>query len=107
MRQPVSARLAGYRPCVHAAWSKAGSPGMSVAPQDGLIAVVKRDCPTCELTASVLGELAARTGLQVYTQDDPDFPETVASRIDDTDLDVSHRLKIEVVPTLIRMAQGR
>jgi hypothetical protein len=27
--------------------------------------------------------------------------------MDDTDLDVSHGLKIEVVPTLIRMEQGR
>ena len=27
-------------------------------PQDGLVAVVKRDCPTCVLTAPVLGELA-------------------------------------------------
>jgi hypothetical protein len=80
---------------------------MSVAPQDGLIAVVKRDCPTCELTAPVLGELARRVGLQVYTQDDPSFPETVPGRIDDTTLDVSHRLKIEVVPTLIRLAKGR
>jgi len=80
---------------------------MGDTPQDGLIAVVKRDCPTCELTASVLGELARRGGLQVYTQDDPDFPEAVPGRIDDTGLDVSHRLKIEVVPTLIRMQQGR
>jgi hypothetical protein len=37
---------------------------MSSTPQDGLIAVVKRDCPTCELTAPVLGELAQRVGLQ-------------------------------------------
>jgi hypothetical protein len=80
---------------------------MSVAPRDGLIAVVKRDCPTCELTAPVLGELARRVGLQVYTQDDPSFPETVSERIDDTTLDISHRLKIEVVPTLIRLEKGR
>ena len=80
---------------------------MSVTPHDGLIAVVKRDCPTCELTVAVLGELAQRVGLQVYTQDDPSFPESVPGRIDDTDLDISHRLKIEVVPTLIRMEHGR
>jgi hypothetical protein len=60
--------------------------GMSQTPQDGLVAVVKRDCPTCELTAPVLGELARRAGLQVYTQDDPSFPETVPGRIDDTAL---------------------
>ena len=80
---------------------------MSQTPQDGLVAVVKRDCPTCELTASVLGELARRAGLQVYTQDDPSFPETVPGRIDDTALDISHFLKIEVVPTLVRLENGR
>ena len=61
-------------------------------PHDGLIAIVKRDCPTCELTAPVLGELARQGGLTVYTQDDPSFPETVPARVDDTALDVSHRL---------------
>ena len=76
-------------------------------PHQGLVAVVKRDCPTCELVAPVLGDLARHHGLAVYTQDDPSFPETVSDRIDDTALDVSHRLKIEIVPTLIRFAEGR
>jgi hypothetical protein len=76
-------------------------------PHDGLVAVVKRDCPTCVMAALVLGELARRRGLTVYTQDDPSFPETVPGRIDDTVLDVSHRLKIEIVPTLIRLEKGR
>jgi len=77
---------------------------MSVTPHDGLVAVVKRDCPTCELTAPVLGELARRVGLQVYTQDDPSFPETVPERIDDTALDISHRLKIEIVKMAARLS---
>jgi hypothetical protein len=76
-------------------------------PQDGLVAVVKRDCPTCVLAAPVLGELARQRGIQVYTQDDPSFPETVPEPIDDTALDVSHHLKIEIVPTLIRLENGR
>ena len=76
-------------------------------PQNGLIAVIKRDCPTCVLAAPVLGALARDAGLTVYTQDDPSFPETVPGRIDDTDLDISYRLKIEVVPTLIRFEAGR
>jgi len=76
-------------------------------PQDGLVAVVKRDCPTCVLAAPVLGALARDTGLTVYTQDDPTFPETVPGRIDDRTLDISHRLKIEIVPTLIRFEAGR
>src|SRR5260370_38617642 len=80
---------------------------MSTLPQDGLIAVVKRDCPTCVLTAPVLGELARARGLLVYTQDDPGFPETVPEPIDDTALDISHHLKIEGVPTLIRLENGR
>jgi thiol-disulfide isomerase/thioredoxin len=76
-------------------------------PQDGLVAIVKRDCPTCVLMAPVLGELAERAGLTVYTQDDPGFPETVAAREADLDLDISYRLGIEIVPTLIRFEGGR
>jgi len=76
-------------------------------PLDGLVAVVKRDCPTCVMAIPVLGALAGQGGLTVYTQDDPSFPDTVPARIDDTGLDVSHRLKIEVVPTLIRFEGGR
>ncbi len=76
-------------------------------PRDGLVAVVKRDCPTCVMAAPVLGELAGQGGLTVYTQDDPSFPEALPARIDDRALNVSHRLKIEVVPTLIRFQGGR
>src|SRR6266481_4958668 len=76
-------------------------------PRDGLVVVVKRDCPTCVMAAPVLGELSRDAGLTVYTQDDPSFPETVPRCVDDTALDISHRLKIEIVPTLIRFAEGR
>ena len=44
------------------------------APRDGLIAVVKHDCPTCVLTVPVLATLAQAGGLTVYCQDDPAFP---------------------------------
>jgi hypothetical protein len=37
-------------------------------PRDGLVAVVKRDGPTCQLTAPVLAELAARGALTVLRQ---------------------------------------
>jgi hypothetical protein len=80
---------------------------MKDLPEDGLVAVVKRDCPTCVMTAPVLGELARRAGITVFTQDDPAFPETVPGPVDDLDLGISHRLKIEVVPTLIRLEGGR
>lgn len=76
-------------------------------PRDGLVAVVKRDCPTCVLTAPVLAALAHETGLTVFSQDDPAFPEDVAGRVHDSALDVSHRLRVEIVPTLIRFAEGQ
>ena len=74
---------------------------------DELIAVVKRDCPTCTLVAPVLGQLARDHGLTVYSQDDPSFPETVGKVADDTALDTSYRLGIEIVPTLIRRQGGQ
>jgi hypothetical protein len=80
---------------------------MSTLPRDGLIAVVERDCPTCDSTPPVLGTSAQQAALAVYTQDDPAFSETVPARIDDTALDVSHQLRIEAVPTLMRFAAGR
>jgi hypothetical protein len=80
---------------------------MSTLPEDGLVAIVKRDCPTCVLTAPVLGELARRAGITVYSQDDPGFPDTVPGPQSDLGLDISHRLKIEIVPTLIRLENGR
>jgi hypothetical protein len=71
----------------------------------GIVAFVKRDCPTCALVAPVLAELAKRVRLTVYTQDDPDFPEGIEA-VDDTSLEVSWHLGIEAVPTLLRVEQG-
>ena len=79
---------------------------MASMPSDGLIVVVKRDCPTCELTVPVIAELRRLGAVTVYTQDDPTFPDD-APAIDDTDLDVSYRLGIEIVPTLIRRQDGQ
>ncbi|MCP5026014.1 MAG: thioredoxin family protein [Actinomycetia bacterium] len=72
---------------------------------DGLVAVVKRDCPTCELVVPVLGQLAEAGPLAVYSQDDPGFPEGLGV-VDDTDLAVSWHHDIETVPTLIRVEGG-
>ena len=80
---------------------------MNALPEDGLVAIVKRDCPTCVMTAPVLGELARRAGITVFTQDDPSFPDTVPGPVGDLDLGISHRLQIEIVPTLIRLENGR
>jgi hypothetical protein len=82
---------------------------MDVPPRlpEGLVAVVKRDCPTCGLVAPVLGQIAAAgQALTVYTQDDPGFPSAVAARIDDQDLVVSWYHRIETVPTLLRIENG-
>jgi hypothetical protein len=75
---------------------------------DGIVAVVKRDCPTCTLVAPVLGQLAGRlgSGLTVLTQDDPAFPETVPDVIDDRSLERSWRLDVTTVPTLLRLENG-
>lgn len=79
---------------------------MSQLPDTGWVAVVKRDCPTCELTEPVLAALREAGALTVYTQDDPSFPESVPHEYD-ASLDISHGLKIEIVPTLLRRENGR
>ncbi|MHA7836445.1 MAG: thioredoxin family protein [bacterium] len=72
----------------------------------GIVAFVKRDCPTCELVAPVLAAIARQVPLTVYSQDDPDFPPEV-SRRDDRDLAVSWQHEVEAVPTLLRVESGR
>ena len=73
---------------------------------DGLIAVVKQDCPTCVLIDPVLKEIEDRgLALTVYVQDDPDFP-SASNVIDDRSLEQSFRLDIETVPTLLRFDKG-
>jgi len=58
---------------------------------DGLVAVVKRECPTCSLVGPVLVGLGAH----------------VVSEDDDRGLEMSYRLKVETVPTLLRVEHGR
>ncbi len=64
---------------------------------DGLVAVVKRDCPTCTLVEPVLREL----GAAVWCQDDATWFDG-----DDRSLELSYRLGIETVPTLLRVQDG-
>jgi hypothetical protein len=74
---------------------------------DGLVAVVKRDCPTCELVAPVLDRLTdGKPNLTVFTQDDPTFPDGLAGVVDDTDLSMSWHHEIETVPTLMKVEDG-
>ena len=75
--------------------------------QDGLIAVVKRDCPTCLDIVPVLEELSQRgPGITVYTQDDADFPASIDTRIDDRSLEFSWHHNVETVPTLMYVQDG-
>jgi len=73
-----------------------------------LVAVVKRDCPTCSLIEPVLKQLdaAADVSLEVITQDDPAFPSGVAQVQFDDDLSYSYHHDIETVPTLLRVDGG-
>jgi hypothetical protein len=57
---------------------------------DGLVAVVKADCPTCTLVGPLLGELGAH----------------IVSEDTDEGLDVSYGLGVETVPTLLRVEDG-
>ncbi len=72
---------------------------------EGLVAVVKRDCPTCVLVEPVLRRLAGATALTVWSQDDPAFPAGVPV-VDDSELERSWRLGVETVPTLLRVEGG-
>ena len=73
---------------------------------DGLVAVVKRDCPTCELVAPVLSDLHDRAALTVITQDDPSFPADADWVHHDADLGLSWHHDIETVPTLLSVSGG-
>ncbi|MGI9425929.1 MAG: thioredoxin family protein [Hyphomicrobiaceae bacterium] len=70
------------------------------------IAIVKRDCETCQMVVPVLTELRQAHPLTVYSQDDPSFPEGLGGARDDTALEESYRLQIEAVPTLICREDG-
>ena len=81
-----------------------GAPSPPPLPE-GIVAFVKRDCPTCALVAPVLAQLARAGGLTVYSQDDPAFPPGLTP-IDDRSLSMSWHHQIEAVPTLIRVRDG-
>lgn len=73
---------------------------------DGLVAVVKKDCPTCLLVAPVLTDMAERADITVVTQDDPSFPRAAQWVVHDDDLAMSWHNQIETVPTLLRIDNG-
>jgi hypothetical protein len=72
---------------------------------DGLVVVVKRDCPTCHLTLPALSQILDGPGLTVVSQDDPAWPPGFAP-VDDTGLELSWRLQTDTTPTLYRVEGG-
>ena len=72
---------------------------------DGLVVVLKHDCPTCELVVPVLVQLAAAGPLTICSQDDPGFPAGL-DVVDDRELETSWRLQVDTVPTLLRVQGG-
>src|SRR5437879_7073417 len=74
---------------------------------DGIVAFVKADCPTCATVEPVFRQLAgAGVPLTVYSQDDPGFPSGVPV-VDDRDLSASYEQGIQIVPTLLKVEDGR
>ena len=75
---------------------------------DGIVAFVKRACPTCTLIEPQLREVArAVPTFRVVSQDDPQFPGGVSNVVDDRELDHSWLSGIEATPTLIRFERGQ
>jgi hypothetical protein len=75
---------------------------------NGLVAFVKRACPTCTLIEGTLREIAgAVPDFQIVSQDDPRFPSGVSAVIDDRELDHSWLNSIESTPTLVKFESGR
>jgi hypothetical protein len=80
----------------------------SAIARDGLVAFVKRACPTCTLIEPQMRQVAAAVpAFQVVSQDDPQFPADVTWIVDDRELDHSWLNAIEATPTLIRFENGR
>ncbi len=75
--------------------------------RDRLVAVVKRDCPTCELVTPVLHELdRGALPIEVVVQDEPEAFGGLSRVVDDTALETSFKLDIDIVPTLVRLHDG-
>ena len=70
---------------------------------DGLVAIVKEDCPTCVLVAPVLADLADRASMTTITQDNAAFPQVADWVVHDHDLAYSWFHEIDTVPTLLRV----
>lgn len=72
---------------------------------EGLVAVVKQECETCQVIVPVLQRLVTTCDMTVYVQDDRDFPPWIDT-VHDEDLAVSWHHQIDTVPTLILVRDG-
>lgn len=81
----------------------AAATNLAVRLPDGLVVVVKTDCPTCTTVIPVLEVLAATGNASIVSQDSS-FP--LEGVLEDGNLDISYQLGIETVPTLIRLEAG-
>ncbi len=80
----------------------------ATGPADGVLVILKQDCPTCTLVAPVVEHLARAGAVQgVAVQDDETFLAGLPGRIDDRDLAVSWAADIDTVPTVIRREAGQ
>ena len=73
---------------------------------DLILAVVKNDCPTCQLLIPTLENLGEAGKLTVVLQDEMDFPYEADWVLDDRDLEISWNLNLDSVPTLLRFDKG-
>lgn len=71
------------------------------------LVLLKRECETCQMIGPLLADLRQRLPLTLYSQDDASFPEEAGGSRDDSDLEQSWRHRVEIVPTLIRLEDGR
>ena len=71
-----------------------------------ILAVVKNDCPTCQLLIPTLENLGKAGKLTVVLQDEMDFPYEDDWVVDDRELEISWSLNLDSVPTLLRFEKG-
>ena len=73
------------------------------------VLVVKEDCETCRMLQPVAASLAATADIRIVSQDNPNFPAGLPAGIcieDDSALEQSFALKVEIVPSLICYTDG-
>ena len=83
---------------------------MPILFEEGFHLVLKRDCPTCMLIEPEIRKLVESEdfgqNLRIYIQDDPSYLSDLSQSVSDASLESSYRLKIEIVPALIRFENG-